>query len=104
VAGQQTDVLVQLFQRRVVTYQPDAPEGFKVQMGNIGAHYYDWRYNSGTTSRTLKFADFKLEPSSVIPAVQSYQTASGLSNVSNKDDYTLSASAQALLEQNTFIT
>jgi hypothetical protein len=103
VAGQQTDVLVQLFQRRVVTYQPDAPEGFKVQMGNIGAHYYDWRYKSGTTSRTLSFADYKLEPSSVIPAVQSYQTASGLSNVSNRDDYTLSASAQALLEQNNFV-
>lgn len=103
VEGQPTDVLVQLFQRRVVTYQPDAPEGFKVQMGNIGAHYYDWRYKSGTTSRTLKFADYTLEPSSVIPTVQSYQTASGLSNVTNKDDYMLSASAQALLEQNNFV-
>jgi hypothetical protein len=103
VAGQQTDVLVQLFQRRVVTYQPDAPEGFKVQMGNIGAHYYDWRYKSGAVSRTLSFANYNLEPSSVIPAVAPYQVASGLSNVSNKDDFTLSAGAQDLLEQNNFV-
>ncbi|MDQ3707518.1 MAG: phosphate/phosphite/phosphonate ABC transporter substrate-binding protein [Chloroflexota bacterium] len=46
IAGKQTDVLIQLFERRVVTYVPDAPEGFKVQMGNIGAHYYDWRYKN----------------------------------------------------------
>ncbi len=46
IAGKQTDALIQLFERRVVTYVPDAPEGFKVQMGNIGAHYYDWRYKN----------------------------------------------------------
>ena len=39
-----TPVLVQLFERRVLTYVPDAPDGFKVQMGNIGQDYYDWRY------------------------------------------------------------
>ncbi len=39
-----TAVLIQPFQRRVLTYVPSAPEGFKVQMGNIGQHYYDWRY------------------------------------------------------------
>jgi hypothetical protein len=45
IAGKQTDVLIQLFQRRVVTYQPDGASGFKVQMGNIGKHYVDWRYD-----------------------------------------------------------
>ncbi len=39
-----TAVLIQPFQRRVLTYVPSAPAGFKVQMGNIGQHYYDWRY------------------------------------------------------------
>jgi hypothetical protein len=39
------DVLIQAFERRVLTYVPTAPEGFKVQMGNIGAHYRDWRYS-----------------------------------------------------------
>ena len=37
-------VLIQPYQRRVLTYVPSLPEGFKVQMGNIGQHYYDWRY------------------------------------------------------------
>ncbi len=37
-------VLVQPYERRVLTYVPSAPEGFKVQMGNIGRHYHDWRY------------------------------------------------------------
>jgi hypothetical protein len=39
-----TDVLIQPYERRVLTYVPTAPAGFKVQMGNIGQHYYDWRY------------------------------------------------------------
>ncbi|HEX8221391.1 MAG TPA: hypothetical protein VF914_19540 [Chloroflexia bacterium] len=38
------DVLIQAFERRVVTYVPTGPAGFQVQMSNIGQHYYDWRY------------------------------------------------------------
>jgi hypothetical protein len=38
-------VLIQPYERRVLTYVPTAPEGFKVQMGNIGQHYYAWRYS-----------------------------------------------------------
>ncbi|MCU0495572.1 MAG: hypothetical protein MUD01_28630 [Chloroflexaceae bacterium] len=38
------DVLVQLFERRVLTYVPDNPAGFKVEMGNVGQHYFQWRY------------------------------------------------------------
>lgn len=43
VAGTQRTVLVQLFQRRVLTYNP-ALSGLKVEMGNLGQHYYKWRY------------------------------------------------------------
>lgn len=46
IAGQMQDVLIQAFERRVVTYTPNGVPGFKVQMGNIGAHYYDWRYRN----------------------------------------------------------
>lgn len=28
----------------MLTYVPGAPDGFRVQMGNVGRHYYDWRY------------------------------------------------------------
>jgi hypothetical protein len=44
IAGQPRNVLVQVFERRTVTYDPAAPEGFKVQFGNVGKQYYDWRY------------------------------------------------------------
>jgi Tol biopolymer transport system component len=44
VLGQPRDVLVQVFERRTVTYDAAAPEGYKVQFGNVGRHYYDWRY------------------------------------------------------------
>ena len=45
IAGQRgVEVYIQAYQRRVLTYVPSLPEGFQVQMGNIGQHYYDWRY------------------------------------------------------------
>ncbi len=49
-----TDVLIQAFERRVLTYVPSAPEGFKVQMGNIGQHYYEWRYGSPGKPRPMR--------------------------------------------------
>ena len=45
VGGAEKDVLVQLFERRVLTYTPDNPEGYKVEMGNVGQHYFQWRYS-----------------------------------------------------------
>jgi len=48
VGGSYTDVLIQAYQRRVLTYVPHLPSPFKVQMGNIGQHYFEWRYlNAG---------------------------------------------------------
>ena len=48
VGGQQRDVLVQAFERRVLTYTPDNPEGWGVESGNVGRHYYEWRYETNT--------------------------------------------------------
>lgn len=44
VGGQVKDVLIQVFERRVLTYTPSNPDPFKVEWGNIGRHYYEWRY------------------------------------------------------------
>ncbi len=44
VGGQPRDVLTQCFQRRCLTYTPGNPAGFEVEAGNIGQHYYTWRY------------------------------------------------------------
>lgn len=44
VAGVPRDVMVQPFERRVLTYTPANPPRFQVEMGNVGRHYYRWRY------------------------------------------------------------
>lgn len=46
VAGRDRVVLFQAFQRRILTYSPDNPAGWKVEMGNVGAQYYSWRYET----------------------------------------------------------
>ncbi|HMQ29331.1 MAG TPA: hypothetical protein PKD53_01335 [Chloroflexaceae bacterium] len=44
VGGTEVPVLFQVFERRVLTYNPANPDPFKVEMGNVGQHYYQWRY------------------------------------------------------------
>jgi hypothetical protein len=44
--GETKLVLVQLFERRSLTYNPDNDEGWKVEFANIGLHYYRWRYHN----------------------------------------------------------
>lgn len=46
VAGEYRWVLIQAFERRVLTYTPGNPNGFEVEAGNVGQHYYRWRYGS----------------------------------------------------------
>jgi hypothetical protein len=44
VDGDRQDVLVQVFERRVLTYTPGNPDGWTVESGNVGLHYYHWKY------------------------------------------------------------
>ncbi|MBN9390406.1 MAG: hypothetical protein J0I20_20425 [Chloroflexi bacterium] len=46
VGGVAKDVLLQAFQRRVLTYTPDNPAQYQVEMGNVGRHYFTWRYSA----------------------------------------------------------
>ncbi|MEZ4522617.1 MAG: CAP domain-containing protein [Thermomicrobiales bacterium] len=46
VGGTERTVLVQVFERRVLTYTPGNPPGWDVEAGNVGLHYYEWRYNT----------------------------------------------------------
>jgi len=47
VGGSPQDVLLQCFERRCLTYTPDNPDGWQVEAGNVGQHYYGWRYEPG---------------------------------------------------------
>jgi len=49
VDGTQRDVLVQCFERRCLTYTPDNAPEWQVEMGNVGQHYYRWRYGDGSS-------------------------------------------------------
>jgi len=46
VANVQKDVLIQAFERRILTYTASNQPAFQVEFGNIGQHYYTWRYQS----------------------------------------------------------
>jgi hypothetical protein len=50
VGGVANDVLIQCFERRCLTYTPSNSQGWQVEAGNVGQHYYAWRY--GTTPPT----------------------------------------------------
>jgi hypothetical protein len=47
------NVLIQCFERRCLTYTPGNPDGWEVESGNIGQHYYDWRYHQIPTEPTI---------------------------------------------------
>jgi hypothetical protein len=46
IDGKPQQVLIQLYQRRVLTYIPSFTPAWQVQMGNVGQHYFTWRYNT----------------------------------------------------------
>ncbi|MDQ5825810.1 MAG: glycoside hydrolase family 5 protein [Chloroflexota bacterium] len=46
IDGVPTRVLLQLYQRRALTYIPSFAPEWQVQMGNVGQHYYTWRYTT----------------------------------------------------------
>jgi hypothetical protein len=55
VDDEPTDVLWQCFERRCLTYTPDNPDGWQVESGNVGMHYYLWRYgDEGHATRDIQ--------------------------------------------------
>lgn len=42
IGGTERTVLVQAFERRVLTYAPGNPDGFQVEAGNVGSHFKAW--------------------------------------------------------------
>ncbi len=50
VAGTSRQVLMQAFERRVLTYTPGNPAGFEVEAGNVGAHYYQLAVSAAADS------------------------------------------------------
>ncbi|MDW8213378.1 MAG: DUF5107 domain-containing protein [Roseiflexaceae bacterium] len=51
VGGREMPVMFQAFERRLLTYNPANPSRWQVEMGNVGQHYFLWRYG-----RPLRYA------------------------------------------------
>jgi hypothetical protein len=55
IGGIYYDALFQMYQRRALAYVPSFPQGWQVQMGNVGAHYYRWLYGGPLPAPLVQF-------------------------------------------------
>lgn len=63
VGGVERPLLVQLFERRALTYNPANKSEWQIEMGNIGQHYYTWRYGEApVTPATPTQANTNMPP------------------------------------------
>ncbi len=85
VGGTPREVLVQAFERRVLTYTPDNPEGFKVEAGNVGQHYYGWRYAAAARAETTATATVYVAPSTKIGPITVEKLQTGRYNLAPGD-------------------
>jgi DNA-binding beta-propeller fold protein YncE len=76
VAGTLKPVLLQCFERRCLTYTPDNPPGWQVEQGNVGQHYYAWRYADGGGEPTATATEPDPSPSASEPPVTDYSYTS----------------------------
>ena len=104
IGGKVKEVLLQAFERRVLTYVADNPEGYKVEVGNIGQHYYDWRYNNAGRN-PLQATAPKVTPVSVAAGqLGSADNPIKMAFVPSSNTQAILGSAQPLAEQLSQIT
>jgi hypothetical protein len=46
VGGKELPILFQVFERRVLTYNPANQPKWRIEMGNVSQHYHRWRYGT----------------------------------------------------------
>ncbi len=46
IRGRNTEVMIQAYERVILTYTPSNTQGWQVEMSNIGQHYFNWRYST----------------------------------------------------------
>ncbi len=75
VAGQPQWVLIQAYERRVLTYIPAYAPAWQVQMGNIGQHYYAWRYGPAAAALSGALSIMAAQPSYHFASVMTLHTS-----------------------------
>ncbi|MEI6043846.1 MAG: S8 family serine peptidase, partial [Chloroflexota bacterium] len=79
VSGIKRYVLIQAFERRLLTYTPENSPEFQVELGNIGRAYYQWRYGQPGPIPAL---DPGYQPPTSNPAIDFYnKTTKNLNGV-----------------------
>ncbi len=81
VGGQSKMVLVQLFQRRALTFTPSNPAAFQVEMANIGQHYFAWRYGN-TVPPAFDPLVLQSQEQALLDEVNRWRQSRGLSTLS----------------------
>jgi hypothetical protein len=76
VAGSPQWVLTQAFERRVLTYTPSNQPGWQVEAGNVGWHYWQWRYGMAQDAND-QFFYAELNTAQEVPQPQVPSNASG---------------------------
>lgn len=95
VDGVPTYVLVQAFQRRMLTYTPDNPAGWQVESANTGLHYRVWRGLQRPTEPSLA------QLASAVPFGEEIVVAAANATI---DAHMFAAIAIANSEGNPFVT
>jgi uncharacterized protein YkwD len=90
VDGEPKNVLLQVFQRRVLTYTPGNPDGWRVEAGNVGLHYYQWVYDvldeepqGNSPADAARCLDD--EESEFLNLINDYRQANGLDTLENSE-------------------
>jgi hypothetical protein len=109
VGGTDTDVLIQAFERRVLTWNDSSTPGKEVEFGNIGQHYFQWRYGGASSAPALPIAPDASTPTpppaaTVAPQPTRVPTVAPPSSsipgdIYNCSDFPSQAAAQAYLRQ-----
>ena len=68
-------VIVQAFQRKVLTYTPSNQPAFQVEFGNIGRHYYTWRSMMGSIPTSVSATGTPTATATANPATQTVVAA-----------------------------
>jgi hypothetical protein len=97
IGGVAQGVVVQAFERRVLTLAGELPNT-RIEFGNIGQHYYTWRY--ATTTSTPVPAPAATTPVPTPGASQVPPTGASIpGDIYNCADFASQAAAQAYLRQ-----
>lgn len=116
VAGTPVRVLFQAFERRLLTYNPANPDPWKVEMGNVGQHYFSWRQGHElhyarpvpATALTLREATITLPTYDLTPALRPSTPADPIFPYDRLDWAQVGAPAprtyRAVIVENRFLT